>query len=49
MLDRKGDYAATSLYAASGNKPVRYALCTDDHPRTETAEALFEGNPEDEG
>jgi N4-(beta-N-acetylglucosaminyl)-L-asparaginase len=45
----QGDYAATSLYASSGKKPVSYAVCTDDHPRTEQAEAMFEGSPEEEG
>ena len=47
MVNAAGEYAATSLYASSGKKPVRFAVCTDDHPRTETAEALLEGGPED--
>jgi N4-(beta-N-acetylglucosaminyl)-L-asparaginase len=48
-VNAQGDYAATSLYELSGKKPVSYAVCTDDHPRTEKAEAMFEGSPEEEG
>ena len=46
-VNARGDYAATSLYALSGKRPVKFAVCTDDHPRTETVEGLFEGSPED--
>jgi N4-(beta-N-acetylglucosaminyl)-L-asparaginase len=46
MVNIKGDYAATSLYASSGKQPVRFAVCTDGQPRTEVAEAMFEGSPE---
>jgi N4-(beta-N-acetylglucosaminyl)-L-asparaginase len=45
MLNARGEYAVTSMYELSGKKPMRFAVCTDDHPRTETAEALFEGAP----
>jgi N4-(beta-N-acetylglucosaminyl)-L-asparaginase len=46
-VNARGDYAATSLYALSGKRPVQFAVCTDDHPRTETVEGLFEGAPGD--
>ena len=45
IVNAKGDYAATSLYESSGRQPVRYAVCTDDHARTEPAEPLFAGPP----
>ena len=47
MVNIQGDYATTSLYELSGKKPVSYAVCTDDRPRTERAEAMFAGSPED--
>ena len=49
MVNIQGDYAATSLYELSGKQPARYAVCTDDNPRTERAEAMFAGSPEGEG
>jgi N4-(beta-N-acetylglucosaminyl)-L-asparaginase len=45
MVNTAGDFAATSLYESSGKQPVRYAVCTDDHPRFERAEAMFQGTP----
>ncbi len=46
MVNKRGDYAAASLYASSGKKPVQFAVCTDDHPRSEPVEAMFDGSPE---
>jgi N4-(beta-N-acetylglucosaminyl)-L-asparaginase len=49
VVNAAGDYAVTSLYESSGKQPERYAICIDNHPRTERAEALFEGAPADNG
>jgi N4-(beta-N-acetylglucosaminyl)-L-asparaginase len=46
IVNTKGDYAGVSLYELSGKTPVRYAVCTEDGPRTAQAEALFSGAPE---
>ncbi len=40
ILNTRGDHAAVALY---GNK---YAVCTEDGPRTASVEALFDGEPE---
>ena len=41
----KGEYAGVSMYAASDNGPVRFAVCTDNGPQTAACEALFDGKP----
>ncbi|HXP61461.1 MAG TPA: isoaspartyl peptidase/L-asparaginase, partial [Dongiaceae bacterium] len=45
VLNVNGDHAVVSMYEAE-EKPVRYALCTEDGPKTLSGEALFTGNPE---
>jgi N4-(beta-N-acetylglucosaminyl)-L-asparaginase len=47
ILNAKGAYAGVTLYELSGKEPVRYALCTEDGPKTVASEPLFEGRPED--
>lgn len=42
----QGEHAVVSLYESSGKEPARYALCTEDGPRTLPTEALFPGTPE---
>jgi N4-(beta-N-acetylglucosaminyl)-L-asparaginase len=47
ILNAKGAYAGVTLYELSGKEPVRYALCTEDGPKTVASEPLLEGRPED--
>jgi N4-(beta-N-acetylglucosaminyl)-L-asparaginase len=47
IVNVKGDYAAVSLYESSEKEPVRFAMCTDDGPRTLPMEAMFAGAPRD--
>jgi len=46
VLNRKGEHAAVSLYEKSGKDPVKYALCTEDGPKTVQTEPLLPGSPE---
>lgn len=47
-LNPKGDYAGVSLYEFSEHgKRARFAVCTEDGPRSIPAEALFPGRPSD--
>ena len=39
-VNARGEYAGVALYAS------RYAVCTEDGPRTIQAEAMFTGTPE---
>jgi N4-(beta-N-acetylglucosaminyl)-L-asparaginase len=48
VVNAKGEYTGVSLYESSGKEPVRYAVCTEDGPRTPQAEGLFTGSPTDE-
>jgi len=45
ILDRGGAYAGVALYESSGKQPARYAICTEDGPRTLLVESLFAGAP----
>jgi N4-(beta-N-acetylglucosaminyl)-L-asparaginase len=45
ILNRSGGYAGVALYESSGKQPARYAICTDDGPRTLAVEPLFAGSP----
>ncbi len=47
VVNSKGDYAGVSLYELSEKEPVRFAVCTEDGPRTLQAEAMFDGAPRD--
>ena len=42
-LSAGGDYAGVALYAMSGKEPIRYAVCTDDGPKTLPMEGLLPG------
>ncbi len=46
ILNRGGTCAGVALYESSGKRPARYAICTEDGPRTLPVEALFAGAPE---
>ena len=46
ILNRSGAYAGVALYESSGKQPARYAICTEDGPRTLPMESLFAGAPE---
>ena len=46
ILGRSGGYAGVALYETSGKQPARFAICTEDGPRTLPAEPLFAGAPE---
>ena len=45
IVNVKGDHAGVSLYASSDSGPVRYAVCSEEGPRTMSCDALFEGKP----
>lgn len=45
ILNRSGAYAGVALYESSGKQPARYAICTEDGPRTLVMESLFAGTP----
>jgi hypothetical protein len=45
-VNTKGEHAVVSPYESSGKEPARYALCTDDGPRTLPTEPMFPGTPE---
>jgi len=47
IVNAKGDYDGVSLYEMSEKEPVRFAVCTEDGPRTLQAEAMFTGAPRD--
>ena len=45
VLDRRGQTAGVSMYAAVGGKPVNYAVCTEKGPETLPCEGLFGAMP----
>jgi len=47
IVNVKGDYAGVSLYESSEKEAVRFAVCTEDGPRTFQTEAMFAGAPTD--
>jgi len=47
IVNAKGDYAGVSLYEWSEKEAVRFAVCTEDGPRTLQTEAMFTGAPRD--
>jgi len=47
IVNVKGDYAGVALYEMSEKEPVRFAVCTEDGPRTLPTEAMFTGAPRD--
>ena len=47
IVNAKGDYAGVSLYESPEKETVRFAVCTEEGPRTLEAEAMFAGGPKD--
>jgi N4-(beta-N-acetylglucosaminyl)-L-asparaginase len=47
IVNAKGDYAGVSLYELSDKETVRFAVCTEEGPRTLQTEAMFTGAPRD--
>ena len=47
MINARGDHAGVSLYGTSGKDPVKYAVCTEDGPKTVEMEGLLPGTPTD--
>jgi N4-(beta-N-acetylglucosaminyl)-L-asparaginase len=47
IVNAKGDYAGVSLYELSEKEAVRFAVSTEDGPRTLQTEAMFTGAPRD--
>ena len=47
VVNARGDYAGVSMYALSGQEPVRYAVCTEDGPMALAMEGLLPGSPTD--
>ena len=46
-VNARGDYAGVALYGSSGKDPVKFAVCTEDGPRTLPVEGLLPGAPTD--
>jgi N4-(beta-N-acetylglucosaminyl)-L-asparaginase len=47
ILNTKGAHAGVAMYEMGGKEPLRYAVCTEDGPKTVNTEFLYSGNPED--
>jgi N4-(beta-N-acetylglucosaminyl)-L-asparaginase len=47
VISARGDHAGVSLYGTSGKDPVKYAVCTEDGPKTVEMEGLLPGSPTD--
>jgi N4-(beta-N-acetylglucosaminyl)-L-asparaginase len=47
VINARGDHAGVSLYGTNGNGPVKYAVCTEDGPKTVEMEGLLPGTPTD--
>ena len=45
IVNAKGDYAGVSLYELSEKEAVRFAVCTEEGPRTLQTETMFTGAP----
>jgi N4-(beta-N-acetylglucosaminyl)-L-asparaginase len=46
-VNARSEYAGVALYGSSGKEPVKYAVCTEDGPRTIPVEGLLPGAPTD--
>jgi N4-(beta-N-acetylglucosaminyl)-L-asparaginase len=46
VLNTKGEHAAVSLYESEEKEPSRYALCTEEGPKTLLTEPLLPGSPD---
>jgi N4-(beta-N-acetylglucosaminyl)-L-asparaginase len=46
VLNTQGEHAAVSLYESEEKQPSRYALCTEDGPKTLLTEPLLPGSAE---
>ena len=47
VINARGEYAGVALYGSSGKEPVKYAVCTEDGPKTIPVEGLLHGAPTD--
>jgi N4-(beta-N-acetylglucosaminyl)-L-asparaginase len=45
VLNAKGEHAGVSMYAVSGGRPLRYAVCSEKGPETLAMEGLFPEGP----
>jgi hypothetical protein len=45
VMNAKGEHAGVSMYAKSGGRPVRYAVCTEKGPQTLDVEGLYPEGP----
>ena len=45
VVNARGEHAGVSLYGRSGNERTKYALCTEDGPKTAEMDALLPGSP----
>ncbi|HEY6547410.1 MAG TPA: N(4)-(beta-N-acetylglucosaminyl)-L-asparaginase [Vicinamibacteria bacterium] len=45
VMNAKGEHAGVSMYAQSGGRPVRYAVCTEKGPQTLDVEGLYPEGP----
>ena len=43
VINARGDYAGVALYGSTGKDAVRYAVCTEDGPKTLPVEGLLPG------
>jgi N4-(beta-N-acetylglucosaminyl)-L-asparaginase len=41
ILNKKGEYAGVAMYATTGGRPGRFAVCTENGPQTLTVEGLL--------
>jgi hypothetical protein len=45
VLNARGDYAGVAMYGAYKGKPLEYAVCTEDGPKTLPVEGLMAESP----
>jgi hypothetical protein len=45
VLNARGDHAGVAMYASYKGKPLEYAVCTEDGPRTLPVEGLMGESP----
>jgi N4-(beta-N-acetylglucosaminyl)-L-asparaginase len=47
IVNATGAHSGVSMYEMGDKEPVRYAVCTEDGPKSLAAEGLFSGTPEE--
>jgi N4-(beta-N-acetylglucosaminyl)-L-asparaginase len=45
VLTKKGEYAGVAMWGKEGDKPQRFAVCTENGPQLLACEPLHEGAP----